>query len=41
MPHRWGDYEVDLMGSDGKALKKSQLVALNQESYVIIRTGLG
>jgi len=35
-----GLYEVELMGSDGQAKAKSQLVALNHESYVIIRTGV-
>jgi len=35
-----GLYNVELMGSDGKAKAKSQLVALNHESYVIIRTGV-
>eukprot|EP00427_Karlodinium_veneficum_P021120 CAMPEP_0169112188 /NCGR_PEP_ID=MMETSP1015-20121227/27498_1 /TAXON_ID=342587 /ORGANISM="Karlodinium micrum, Strain CCMP2283" /LENGTH=186 /DNA_ID=CAMNT_0009174201 /DNA_START=294 /DNA_END=854 /DNA_ORIENTATION=- len=35
-----GKYEVDLAGEDGKTNAKSQLVALNRESYVIIRTGV-
>jgi hypothetical protein len=36
-----GLYNVHLMGVDGKDLAKSpQLVALNHESYVIIRTGV-
>jgi len=35
-----GLYEVDLVGADGKGKAKSQLVALNHESYVIIRTGV-
>merc|ERR1719443_1813037 len=35
-----GLYEVELMGSDGETKAKSQLVALNQESYVVIRTGV-
>jgi len=35
-----GLYEVELMGLDGKEKAKTQLVALNQESYVIIRTGV-
>jgi len=35
-----GLYEVELMGSDSKAKAKSQLVALNHESYVVIRTGV-
>merc|ERR1719158_2792952 len=35
-----GAYNVELVGADGKATAKSNLVALNQESYVIIRTGI-
>jgi len=35
-----GLYEVELMGLDGKAKAKNQLVALNHESYVVIRTGV-
>merc|ERR1719379_1423787 len=35
-----GLYEVELIGSDSKAKAKSQLVALNHESYVVIRTGV-
>jgi len=35
-----GLYEVELMGTDGKSKAKSQLVALNHESYVVIRTGV-
>jgi len=35
-----GLYGVHLKGSDGKDNAKSQLVALNHESYVIIRTGV-
>jgi len=35
-----GLYEVELLGTDGKAKDKSQLVALNHESYVIIRAGV-
>merc|ERR1740138_610498 len=35
-----GLYNVHLVGADGKDKAQSQLVALNQESYVIIRTGV-
>jgi len=35
-----GLYEVDLQGTDGKTKSKSQLVALNRESYVVIRCGV-
>merc|ERR1719265_1913844 len=35
-----GLYEVELMGNDGKALSKSQFVALGRESYVLIRSGV-
>jgi len=35
-----GLYEVDLVGSDSKSKAKAQLVALNHESYVVIRTGV-
>jgi len=35
-----GIYEVELMDSGSKAQAKSQLVALNHESYVVIRTGV-
>lgn len=35
-----GMYHVELVGSDGKAGVKTQLVALNHESYVIIRAGV-
>jgi len=35
-----GLYEVELVGLDGKAAANSQLVALNRESYIIIRTGV-
>jgi len=35
-----GSYEVDLEGTDGKIVSKTSLVALNRESYVIIRTGV-
>lgn len=35
-----GIYEVELDSLDGKVEAKSQLVALNHESYVVLRTGL-
>jgi len=35
-----GLYDVELVGLDGKAAANSQLVALNRESYIIIRTGV-
>merc|ERR1719396_41809 len=35
-----GIYEVVLAGQDGETKAKSQLVALNRESYVILRTGV-
>jgi hypothetical protein len=35
-----GIYEVELEGSDGKIGSKTELVALNHESYVILRTGV-
>lgn len=35
-----GMYEVVLAGQDGETKAKSQLVALNRESYVILRTGV-
>jgi hypothetical protein len=35
-----GLYNVQLSGSDGQTKATSQLVALSQESYVIIRTGV-
>lgn len=35
-----GMYEVELVDDAGKAHAKSQLVALNRESYVVIRTGV-
>jgi len=35
-----GVYEVDLEGTDGKVKSKTELVALNHESYVILRTGV-
>jgi hypothetical protein len=35
-----GLYEVDLEGSDGKVKAKTELVALNHESYIILRTGV-
>lgn len=35
-----GVYEVDLMGQDGSLKSKNRLVALNRESYVVLRTGV-
>lgn len=35
-----GLYEVELMGFDGKVKAKDSLVALNHESYVVMRTGI-
>lgn len=35
-----GVYEVELIGQDGSMKAKSELVAVNQESYVVIRTGV-
>merc|ERR1719261_1919634 len=35
-----GMYEVELDGEDGSVKAKRQLVALNRQSYVIIRTGV-
>jgi len=35
-----GSYEVELAGEDGKTKAKTQLVALNHESYVVLRTGV-
>lgn len=35
-----GVYEVELMGQDGELKSKSRLVALNRESYVVLRTGV-
>merc|ERR1719159_2034414 len=35
-----GIYEVVLAGQDGETKAKSQLVALNHESYVVLRTGV-
>lgn len=35
-----GRYEVELDGQDGKVKAKSELVALNRESYVILRMGV-
>jgi len=35
-----GVYEVDLTGPDGKTEAKHELVALNRQSYVVIRTGV-
>jgi hypothetical protein len=34
-----GRFEVDLLGLDGEKKAKSELVALNRESYVVIRVG--
>jgi len=34
-----GRYEVELEGTDGKVKAAMELVALNRESYVILRTG--
>merc|ERR1719353_2848189 len=35
-----GIYDVVLAGQDGETKSKSQLVALNRESYVILRMGV-
>merc|ERR1719498_2382870 len=35
-----GIYEVQLVGSDGETKSKNELVALNRESYVVLRTGV-
>lgn len=35
-----GKYEVELAGDDGATMARSQLVALNRESYVVMRTGV-
>merc|ERR1719409_934963 len=35
-----GIYEVELDGADGEVKAKRELVALNRESYVILRTGV-
>jgi len=35
-----GVYEVALAGPDGEFKAKSQLVALNRESYIVMRTGV-
>merc|ERR1719327_818621 len=35
-----GVYEVELDGADGKPKSKAQLVALNRESYVVLRVGV-
>merc|ERR1719262_876943 len=35
-----GKYEVVLAGQDGETKAKSDLVALNRESYVVLRTGV-
>jgi hypothetical protein len=35
-----GEYEVALVGTDGAAVSKSPLVALNRESYITLRVGV-
>lgn len=35
-----GDYDVVLKGTDGKVKSKANLVAVNKESYVILRVGV-
>jgi len=35
-----GDYSVVLKGTDGKVKSKASLVAINKESYVILRVGV-
>lgn len=35
-----GEYEVALVGSDGATKSTSSLVALNRESYIVMRTGV-
>lgn len=35
-----GIYEVELAETDGKVQAKSELVALNRESYIVLRTGV-
>merc|ERR1719325_29827 len=35
-----GVYELALVGSDGKTKAKNSLVALNRESYLVLRTGV-
>jgi len=35
-----GVYDVALVGSDGKTKAKNSLVALNRESYIVLRTGV-
>jgi len=35
-----GKYECALVGTDGKEVQKKELVALNRESYVVIRSGV-
>lgn len=35
-----GTYEVELDGEDGETKAKTELVALNRESYVVLRTGV-
>jgi len=35
-----GIYEVELDGANGQVMAKTELVALNRESYVVLRTGV-
>merc|ERR1719461_1686325 len=35
-----GVYDLTLVGSDGKTKAKNSLVALNRESYIVLRTGV-
>jgi len=35
-----GDYDIVLQGMDGKTRSKAKLVALNKESYVVLRVGV-
>jgi len=35
-----GVYELALVGSDGKTKAKNSLVAMNRESYIVLRTGV-
>merc|ERR1719275_389585 len=35
-----GVYDVALVGSDGKTKAKNTLVALNRESFIVLRTGV-
>jgi len=35
-----GIYEVELDGANGQVVSKAELVALNRESYVVLRTGV-